>query len=252
MRSWTLVSLALLSTHLYADQWSVATGIDTSSGKYGLAQDTHIQAEYLQVRYEKKDWLIKLTLPYLHIQSPADARLISDGSVVIDSSTQTKRHIEGWGDVTIAGSKSIMVGKQKNWGVELTSKIKLPTANRQEGLGTGKTDYTLQLDGYIATKQMTYFGSLGYKWIGQPSGVDYHDILLASVGMAYPLSHQLSLGFAIDYRQSPIPYLLDQTEGMLFVTQKLNARWQWQTYLYRGVNDASPDLGGGVMARRVF
>jgi hypothetical protein len=54
----------------------------------------------------------------------------------------------------------------------------------------------------------------------------------------------------LEYRQSPLSYLLDQTEGMLFVSKRLDAFWQIQAYSYRGFNEASPDLGGGILVSR--
>ncbi len=244
-----LIFLSLLG-QVYAGQWLVSTGMDVSTGGYGLAQDTRIQAEYVQVRYEQKDWLLKLDMPYLHITGPSNARFVSDGTLVVSGASGGKRHIEGWGDTSLSATKTILSSPKASWGIDLTGKLKIPTADHQAGLGTGERDYTLQLDAYQRKGSFSYFSSLGYRWMGQPTDVAYRDILLMSAGIAYQTHSKLTLGLAIDYRQSPTPYMQDPTEWMLFASKQLTPQWKIQSYLYRGINEASPDIGGGIMLSR--
>lgn len=242
----------------HAGRLLVATGLDISRGQYGLSAPTTIQAESLQLRYENGDGLFRLDVPYLHIDSPNTVQLAQENRVFVPNTmpgttgTQTTRqqHIEGPGDVQVGLSQ--LVYREKDWALNLGGRIKLPTASRAAGLGSGKADYTLQTDVYYQRAPVTYFIGAGYKWMGRPEGFAYRDVLLASGGATCRVSDSLTMGLALDYRQSVIAGLPDQKEWMLFANKRFSQHWQTQLYLYGGITRASPELGIGLTLGRFF
>lgn len=260
----------LLAVTAHADPLLVAAGIDISRGKYGLSQPTTIQAESVQLRYEKGETLFKADMPYLHIDSPTTVQLAPDNRILVPGAQSgttapagrmtrapgtvqavtRQQHIEGPGDVHLGLSR--LLYREKNWALNLGGRIKLPTANRAAGLGSGKADYTLQADVYYQRAPVTYFAGAGYKWMGRPEGFAYRDVFLASGGATYRVSDSLSLGIALDYRQSAIIGLPDQKEWMLFASKRFSRDWQAQLYCYGGLTQASPAFGAGLMLGRFF
>ena len=125
-------------------------------------------------------------------------------------------------------------------------KVKLATADSARGLGTGKSDQSLQLDGYQILGQNTLMGTVGYKWMGKPDGSQFRDAPFASLGLSRQLSDTVSVGGILDWRRSVVASRSDQVEFTLYALRNVDKHWRLQAYLYGGSNSASPDVGGGA------
>lgn len=70
----------------------------------------------------------------------------------------------------------------------LSPTLKLPTADKEKGLGSGETDYDLT---WIVTKslfdELSVHGNLGYTWVGDPDGEDLGDIVHFGVAAEYQI-----------------------------------------------------------------
>ena len=235
-----------------AENFLIGVGTDISRGSYGQTTETEVRVDYLQFRYEIDDLLFRFDLPYLHIRGPANTISTSRGELLLGNVGTARQSTEGWGDLTLGLSRSVLRGDGGRWALDMGARIKLPTAKAEQGLGTGKTDYLLQADFYYSERRWTYFASLGYKWMGSPEGVTYRNSGIASLGTTYRVSGDWLLGAVMDYRRAVISDQPDPCELMLFATHELGSGWRSQTYLYGGTNTASPELGGGVSLGRRF
>ena len=92
----------------------------------------------------------------------------------------------------------------------------------------------------------TLFGTLGYKRMGDPDGIDLRDPFFTSLGWSYRASQKTSVGASYDYREKITDTGAPLREMTGFLTHKLDEHWKVQTYLVTGFSKASPDLGGGV------
>src|SRR5574340_452644 len=61
---------------------------------------------------------------------------------------------------------NIYSGRASGFGIDLTGKVKLNTADF--GLHRGRNDYAAQADAYQSFDNFTALGSLGYKFLGNP------------------------------------------------------------------------------------
>lgn len=233
-----------------AGSFSLTTGLDYSSGKYGSSESTDILYIPFTGKYETGPWSFKLTVPYI--------RITGTGGVVRDVGAfragGTRRTTEsGLGDVVASASYNVYASSGANPMIlDVTGKVKFGTADESKGLGTGKDDYSLQADVYKTFDKFTAFGTLGYKVLGDPAGVNLDNVFYGSLGGSYKFTQKTSGGVILDLRQKASPTGAPQRELTAFVSHKIDKTWKAQAYLVHGFADGSPDWGAGAMVAYAF
>lgn len=84
--------------------------------------------------------------------------------------------------------------------VEASASLKIPTADGDESLGTGGFDVTLEVALSRRFGDLTPFGAVGYRWVGDSPSDDLQDRWLSSCGVAYHASEGLRLGLTYAWR----------------------------------------------------
>src|SRR5882672_6521935 len=147
-------------------EFSAGAGVNYSTGKYGTSSETKILSIPFSARYETDPWTFKLTVPYLSITSPAN---VIPGVGRIDSSGRPKRRTftgtttqSGLGDTVASATYNAYYNAAAERGLDLTGRVKLPTADADKGLGTGSTDESVQVDVYQTFDRLTLFADVGY------------------------------------------------------------------------------------------
>lgn len=229
--------------------FSLTTGLDYSTGKYGGTQSTDILYIPFTGKYEADKYTLKLTVPYLQITGPGN--VIRDvGRVGTATATRTRQ--SGLGDIVAAGTYNMYGGRVNDVLVDVTAKIKFGTADDAKGLGTGKNDYALQADLYKTMGKNTVFGTLGYKVMGSPAGTALSDVFYASLGASHKYSQETSAGLILDLREKASATGYAQQEITAYVSYKLGKTWKAQTYAVKGFTNGSPDWGAGAMLTAAF
>ena len=235
--------LALSTTVLAADgTFSLGTGFNYSSGKYGGTTATDITSIPLLAKYETDAWTWKLTVPYLYVSG---ATGVVPGVGRTGSSTTTGTE-QGLGDTTLAGTYAAYYDSANKFGVDLTGKVKFATGNRDKGLGTGANDYTAMVELFKVLGRTTVFGGLGYTAMGSTDTFKPNNVYSFSVGGSYKLNEQSSVGLSYDGRERVTATSSPVSEVTGFVSHKLNKRWKSQFYLLKGLDHGSPDWGAGA------
>jgi len=247
----TPASLALAENS--AGSWKIATGFDVSEGDYGGGPDTEIFYLPVSIAYSDGPWSVKVTLPWLEIKGPGNVVGGGEGGVIIGRGGQSGqgervRTESGIGDIWLAGTYSVESVDPNLFYLDLTGKVKLPTADEDKGLGTGEMDYTLQADIYKSAGQWTPMATLAYKIKGDPDGIALDNVLYLSAGADYRLDDQRNLGGSLDYQQASTSAADDALELFLYMGQRLSAQWSGSIYTYLGLTDGSPDYGVGMQA----
>lgn len=230
--------------------FSLTTGLDYSSGKYGGTQSTDILYIPFTGKYETGPWSFKLTVPYIRITGP--------GGVVRDigafgTARATRTTESGLGDVVAAATYNIYGSKGASpLLIDLTGKVKFGTADENKGLGTGENDYAIQVDLYKTVDKFTGFGTVGYKVLGDPVGVNLDNVFYGSLGGSYKFTQQTSGGLILDLREKASASGAPQRELTAFVSHKIDKAWKTQGYLVQGFADGSPDWGAGAMVTYGF
>ena len=176
--------------------FSLSTGIDFATGTYG--GDVDIEDTYipLSATVDYGRVAFRLTVPYLSVTAPEGTVFDPDGIPLPGSGDLATE--SGLGD--IIGSVTlfdVINNRELGFAMDLTGKVKFGTADEDKGLGTGETDYSVQADLYKFMGDFTLIGSLGYKYRGDPVGIDLDNVLMASAGGVYKFSPALAVCFSI-------------------------------------------------------
>lgn len=257
--------LAIGGAHA-ADGVTFGIGVDYSSGDYGTDTTTEILSVPFSARYATGNWTYKASVPWLRVSGdpnvlPGLGQVVNTnphgrgrGGVVVPGTTPTEPEngtASGIGDLSLSATYSFDTGGP--FGIDLTGKAKIATADEDKGLGTGANDYGLAVDVYRAFGQTTLFGGVGYTALGDSDYVDVDGIANASVGVSRKLGATgNSVGVAYDWRQAASSRFDDRSELTGFYSFGGASPNRFQVYATAGLSDGSPDWGGGVGYTRRF
>jgi len=234
-------------------QVGVGTGFDFSSGEYGGTTTTDITYIPLNCKYQNNYFALKLTIPYVSMTSE-DNNVVGGGSnvVIINSGEEATAENEtnsGMGDIILAATSFLYPGTDDNPlipMIDLTGKIKLPSADEEKGLGTGETDYSIESDLTWFTGSTALFGTLGYKFMGSPETYELNNVGYISIGAAYQIGPGFSTGLMYDTKQASTDSGTDSSEATGYVSYKLSDDWKFLLYGVKGFSDGSADYGIGA------
>jgi len=231
---------------------TLGTGVEVTSGTYGGDADIEDLYVPLSATLDYGNVAFRVTVPYLSVRAPEGTAITGPGGEPIPGTGDIVTN-SGLGDVI--GSVTVYdVVRSKRLGValDLTGSVKLGTADEAKGLGTGETDFTVQADLLKFLDQATLLASVGYRFRGDPAGVDLEDSLLASVGGTYKFSPQVRGGLMFDYRESSISDRDSIREIYGFLSRRVNDEWKLQLFVLAGFTDSSPDWGAGIHVKRIM
>ncbi|AEP30081.1 hypothetical protein [Brumicola nitratireducens] len=235
-----------------SNDFVVAIGAEHSSGDYG--GDRTIEDLYVPITfgYQGESLGVGLTVPYLSVRAPSGTTLTgNDGEIIVGEGEY--RTEKGLGDI-IARITFFDVYQNDRLGiaVDFGAKVKLGTADEEKGLGSGKTDYSVQSNIYKYYDSYYLTGTLGYKIRGEPEGLNVDNVWFGSIGAVFRYSIQTKLGIAFDYRQSSFEDTEDIREVSLFVSHRGKGSWGLSAYTFVGFSDSSPDLGAGLSYKHYY
>ncbi|MEO8343023.1 MAG: hypothetical protein ABI536_04305 [Gallionella sp.] len=232
-------------------KFSLETGMDYNTGKYGGTQSTDILYVPVIGKYQGKSWTLKLTVPYLRITGPANVINIMNG-VSVTGGANTPLTRSGLGDVILGATHNAYTSGASGVMINLTGKVKFGTASSAKGLGTGKNDYALQADLYKTTGSLTNFGTFGYKIYGSPIGYTLNNVFYGSLGVSYKFKPETNGGLVLALGQKTMATGSTHIEMLFFVNHKLDKNWKAQGYMLKGFTNGVPDLGAGASIVYLF
>jgi hypothetical protein len=230
----------------------LSTGFDYSTGDYGRADDTEIWYWPLITKMTYKNWTAKLTVPYLRIKGPG-AVLGGEGGVVIDDDDPTPDIVtteSGLGDIIGALTYTLDLEDYDLY-LDFTGKIKFPTADEDKGLGTGETDYTIQVDATKMFGSAYIFGGVGRRFVGDNAQLPLDDIWLFNIGGGYQINKKFGVGVAYDFREAAST-AENPSEASAYMTYKITDSVTTMLYGVVGFSDGSPDTSVGLQLSYKF
>jgi len=243
MKRLTFFAAAFLSQAALAEgAFTVKTGFDYTTGKYGTDTTTEITAIPLIGTYETGNWTFKASIPWVRITGSEN---VIAGVGAVRRTTTAVRTDSGMGDLVTAATYSFMIDPKSQFGIDVTGKVKWGTADSDRGLGTGENDFWILVDPYTRIGNVTYFGGAGYGMLGDSDTLKLKDVVSANAGLSYRLDQQASIGAMLDYRSRSTDTGFAQREVTGFYTRKLGG-YKLQAYATKGFADGSPDWGAGL------
>ncbi len=224
--------------------WS--SGVDYTSGKYTDTRKTKILYVPFTGTVTADGFEAGLTVPYISIKGPGT--VIGGGDIGPISRARAPRTIStqsGLGDV-IASLGWTSYAQNNTLFVTLSGKAKLPTASRRKTLGTGKTDFTAQMDLSKVAGPVNLFATAGYRFMGSSTALPLRNGFVGSLGASVNATRGTSVGLIYDYRRSAAPSASNPSELTGFISWALSERVRLQTYGVVGFSNGSPDSGIGL------
>ena len=223
-----------------APTWQYGLSFSYLTGDYGQAENTDIYYTAVTVKRYLEKGDITLTFPYIDIS--ADGATFVGGEVEpIDGGGSGS----GLGDIILKGRYYAVEQDGLIPYIDLVGSIKLPTADEDKGLGTGKTDFTFMVEfaRRLQNRDWIALWEVGYTFVGDPSGYDADNRWLYSVGLAYELNPKLTLSGYLDGRTAIFEGNDDPLSILLIGEYKFRPDLRFDTLLEIGLNDGAPDFG---------
>ena len=183
-------------------------------------------------------------------ESPFVESALNQVGIGFPSNAPRSNH-SGLGDVVTALTYNVFNHEPTGIIFDITGRIKAPTASAANNLGTGQVDYAIQGDLIKSMSRFMLSASFGYRILGNPSGVNFHNVFYGAAGIAFRYSPDTTIGTSFNIGQSPVR-LQDSRDFTLYVSHRLNDNFRLNIYGLRGASERSPDWGGGINLRYVF
>lgn len=277
-------SFAVCGSVCAADGFTFNVGADYTSGKYGGVDRTTVWSVPVSAKYTSGPIAFRLLVPWLSVSGTGvvvpgglggigdDGGISSGGgggsvgafgcaadnrggarkpeddgpcaTTTAATTSATRKSESGFGDIVAAIVYTPI--NTKGTIVDLTGKIKFPTANEKKALGSGKTDYALQAEIEQAIDKAFVNGGVGYKWLGDPAGVNLRNVVYGTVGGGYKPTRETTVGLSYDFAQAARSGGKAPQEVSLYASQRLTKNIKLNASVFAGLSDGSPDRGAGV------
>lgn len=187
-------------------------------------------------------------LPYVVTTAPEEL-IVSNGGVLgtpllIQPSTQLSEITrDGIGDLVFQGGYSIPLGSLN---AVIAGNVKLPTASREEALGTGEVDYGVS--GLVSHRfgRAVPFASASYTVVGEPEGFDVRNTLAGGVGSHFLVGEKSTVTVSYSYEQSATTTIADHHTVGLGLETGVSSGLRLGLDARAGLSSDAPDARVGV------
>lgn len=237
--------MVVSSAAMAADEGAFSVGMQPSyfEGDYGTGKNVKITYVPFYLKYKQGDASFKVTIPYISVKS--GGALVSGGTVIGTSTTTGTR--SGLGDIWLEGKYKLHTADGLVPNLVPYVKIKLPTASKSDGLGTGKTDYELG-SGFEWTigKSVFPFVKAGYRFVGKPSGKNLRNIVTYQAGSTFALAPRNYLTLMYSGREATQSGFSSASDVLIAWDFQVGKGTSLQLYGDKGLSNGSPDFGLGA------
>lgn len=232
--------------------FNLSLGFDYDTGDYGGTSTTETLYIPVSLMYTRGNLTLRGTVPYLRITTTGS--VIGGGSdiVVTGEPNEGDGTVGGLGDINLSTSYFLYGGSATLPMVDVTAKLKLPTADEEKGLGTGATDLTIEADFTKVFDRSFVYLTAGYKFYGDSEEVELDNVLLGSLGFGHAFTDKATAGLIYDARQAATPEGSAMSEGTVYLSYRLLRNLRLMVYFLKGFSDGSPDLGAGLSFSTTF
>ena len=230
---------------------SLSAGVSYLTGDFGADQDTDIFFAPATIEITGDRLRFVGTVSYIRIEGPGIVVGGAGGPIIIGRPGGGAVTTEsGIGDVVLSAYYLIDPPSDAMPYFEIGGTIKLPTANENKGLGTGKTDFAAHLDIFKELEGgATPFATVGYRLRGDPQGLNLKNSLYASAGASFPISQMVKGGVSVEYETKSIARVDDLFEIVPFLSWQVTDSLRFDVYASAGLTDSAPDFSAGVSVR---
>jgi len=229
------------------EHFQLKVGATYDQGDFGTSSTTRTLFVPVTFKYLGERFDIGVTPSFVVVDTEGGVTIVEGEAT--RTGTGTRRVVNaGFGDTLVKGRLFLFddPGPQS----PLPSftpffKVKIPTADEDRNLGTGKTDYGFGAEFDKQLWRFILFGDASYTVIGSPAGQDLRNRPAASGGVGFMVTNALTVGAFIDWRRALVKGRDDPTELVGFLTYKVTRTLSFSPNVFVGLTDGSPDFGVG-------
>jgi hypothetical protein len=248
---------------------SLGLGFEFATGDYGTDDTTDSYKIPLMVNYYPTDRLgFDLEIPYIYQSNSTTVTLggmrfpaheeegggqqgpghggMGSSTTSSTTSVDLSDSQSGLGDITLTASYIVLEEQERFPLVRPLLYVKFPTADEDDGLGTGEFDYGggLGLAKWFG-KWATYLEGM-YILPGSSGDFDPDNYWTYLVSASYRLTDNLRPGVSLSGGTAAFDDASDPLEARLKLSYWASERASLGGYLATGLSDGSPDFGAGI------
>lgn len=231
-----LLTIFCANTQAAPGSIRLSAGLAASEGDYGTTEETALIALPYSIRYQKQRLGLAFSQSWMKITGPTN---IPADSSTDDSLTSSR---EGFSDPVVSLSYRPQWQLLKQVKYSLASKIKIPTSDAKENLGTGEKDYSLQINTYSRIHKSLLVLQLGYQWMGDSSTKDYNNRFYSALNFQQILGTQVNVGGRLYFKQKSSSTSKDVLSLGANASYKISKAWKVSTSITKGLSDSAADL----------
>lgn len=236
-------------------RFGISLGTSLAGGNFGSGQGSRLLSTALGARYATGTLRLTASIPYLNIRSRGLIFSGIDSTPIIVAGGTGGRRVtnDGLGDVTL-GAAFTVPEKDGIPEIELSGRVKLPTATRSSQVSTGKTDYSAGVQLTKTFGSLAPFVSATYRIfgdpahiVGNPAGIDLRNGIAASAGASFTIGERSILLVSYHFAQAASRLIKDSHE--LFAGA--STRWpgsplRFTAYATAGLSHGAAAESGGL------
>lgn len=243
-----IVCAALLPGAVRAENWKFSSSVNYETGKYGTSDRVNSWYVPFTLKHYYTNSDLSVTAPYVSQSSTGRVTWVGGKPVrvngkVVPANTGTSSG-SGLGDILVHGTYALKKEKNDSFSLALGGKLKLPTADKNKGLGTGEMDEAagLEFSKDISTR-WTLLADGYYTIIGDPAGVDYNNQIAVDIGFYRVLGRDLALTVLFETESAIVDGNADPRSISATLSRSVREGLQIFGGLTLGMSDGSPDAG---------
>lgn len=261
---------------------SLSLGVEFASGHYGT--DSTVRSLYLPLiaTWFPNDHLdISIEIPFIYQNSsnvttelyrsgqnqmmvtrdtttasagPGGKRMTGPPPQTGDSShaDSSESDVSGLGDIILRSGAIAFFEDTNTPQIRPSLFVKCPTANSDNGLGTGQFDAGVGVDASKWFGHLNVNGEAFYTWQGKAKGFGLKNYLSFTTGVGYQLTENVRPILILKGATAPSTSSGELLEARARVLWSLNGTTALDLFVSRGITESSPDYGGGLAVSYSF
>jgi opacity protein-like surface antigen len=243
-----------ISTAPPVKDFSLTLGAAAWHGDFGAPTETDINSILLAARYRVGGLRLTASLPRMYIKSDGTFFTGLGGTPLfvapqVRSLPRTRR---GVGDLTLGASYLLPGGEVRGFDLEITGRVKLPTASNASQLSTGKVDYSVGADVSKTLGRVTPNVSATYRVFGDTGIWKLRNGFDVTAGLTYALSAKSALVVSYEYVRAASNLIADSHELLLAASTPLAGKLRVSAFAAKGLSTGAADVSGGLSLAATF
>lgn len=229
--------------------WRFSTSLNYESGTYGTGTRSSSLYVPLTLKRAFGPAFASVTVPFVSQTTEGGVTNVGGRFVKTGRSRGTGRTTteSGLGDVIGRAGYAVMVEDPQPFDLTVVAKVKIPTAQRSKGLGTGEFDAGGGLEGAkTVAPGWTVLADVYFTAIGDPPGLDLNNQFAADAGVAYLFQPGLTGTVLIEGSNSIFPGGSAPVDARGMLDYKVDESISVNTGVLLGLSKGASDYGFSV------